>query len=110
VEFNLKTSFELPDPLNDITLTSPYRGGEYWSLAAGTGLAYQFADSFVGRLGVMYEWALGESQATIPTSRDNSTGNPTIDEFLDGIFEELDFDVSLEPRGWVAYVGLVWFP
>lgn len=110
VNFDLETSFDLPDPLNDITLTSPYRGGSYWSLAAGAGLAYQFADSFVGRIGVLYEWALTDSSATIPTSRTNSTGDPTIDEFLDDVFDELEFDVTLQPRGWVAYVGFLWYP
>lgn len=110
VDFDLTTAFDLPDPLNDLVLTSPYSGGAYWSLALGAGLAYQFADSFVGRLGVVYEWAITQSMESIPTDRTNSTGNPTIDEFLDGVFQDLEFEVTLEPRGLVAYVGLLWYP
>lgn len=110
VEYDLTTRFELPDPLNDIELYSPYRGSSYFTLAAGAGLAYELRRDLIGRLGFYYEWSLGESSDVVPTERAGSTGDPVLDEFLDGVFQDLQLDVSLEPEGWIAFVGLTWYP
>jgi hypothetical protein len=109
VEYDLTTRFDLPDPLNDIELLSPYRGSSYVTLAAGAGLAYEFQRTLVGRLGYYYEGSLGETSDTVPTERISSTGDPTIDDFLDSVFEELQLDVSLDPQGWIAFVGLTYY-
>ena len=106
VDFDLTTSFALPEPLNDIQLASPFRGSAYVSLAAGGGLAYELRRNLVARLGVYYEWALGDTSDVVPTERTSSTGDPAIDEFLDGVFQELQLDVSLEPQGWIAFGGI----
>jgi hypothetical protein len=109
VDFDMTTRFELPDPLNDIQLLSPYRGSSYFTVAAGGGLAYEFQRNLIGRLGFYYEWALGDSSDVVPTERTTSTGDPTLDDFLDGVFEDLQLDVSLEPQGWIAFVGFTYY-
>jgi len=106
VEYDMTTLFELPDPLDDVVLVSPYRGSSYTTLAAGAGLTYQLRDDLIGRLGFFYEWAQSRSTDRVPSLRRNSSGNDFIDDTLDLI----EFDIDLEPEGWVAFLGFTYFP
>lgn len=109
IDFDLTTHFDLPDPLSDIDLLSAFRGSSYFTLGAGGGLAYELQENLIARLGIFYEWSLADTTDVVPTERSGSTGDPTLDDFLDGVFEDLQLDVELEPRGWVAYLGFSYF-
>ena len=100
VNFDMTTTIPIPPPLNDAVLLSPYRGSSYWSLGAGGGLAYELSENWVARLEFYYEWALAESTASgVPTSLQDSTGN----QFVDDIMNSLEYDISIEPQGWLAF-------
>jgi len=105
VEVDMTAVLELPDPLEDVVLVSPYRGSSYTTLAAGAGLTYQLRDDLIARLGFFYEWAQSRSADRVPSVRQNSSGNDFIDDTLD----LLEFDVELEPEGWIAFLGFTYF-
>ncbi len=103
VNFDMTTTLPFPEPLNDAVLLSPYRGSSYWTLGAGGGLAYQLSENVYARLAVFYEWALNESKASaVPSTLMGSTGNA----FVDNVMNSLEYDISLEPRGWIAFFAI----
>lgn len=103
VDFDMTTRIPFPDPLNDAVMISPYRGSSYWTMGAGGGLAYQLSEHWYARGAFFYEWAMSESSASsVPSSLQGTTGN----DFVDGIMDSLEYDISLEPQGWIAFFGL----
>lgn len=103
VDFDMTTTLPFPDPLNDAVLRSPYRGSSYWSLGAGAGLAYRLSGHWYARLAFFYEWSLNESSASgVPSSLQGTTGNA----FVDDIMNALEYDISLDPQGWIGFAGI----
>jgi hypothetical protein len=103
VTFDMTTTIPIPPPLNDAVLLSPYRGSSYWSLGAGGGLAYELTENWIARLEFYYEWALAESTASgVPTTLQGSTGN----QFVDDIMNSLEYDISIEPQGWLGFASI----
>lgn len=102
VEFEMTTRLQFDPPLNDAVLEAPYSGSDYWSFGAGAGLSYQFSDEFLINWGFFYEWPLGTSKGRSRSTLVEETGNAFVDDILDG----LEYDVEIEPYGWIAFLEL----
>ncbi|MFT7668011.1 MAG: hypothetical protein ACI8X5_000697 [Planctomycetota bacterium] len=102
VEFEMESRLEFDPPLNDAVLVSPYSGSDYWSIGAGAGFAYQYSDSVLLSFGFFYELPLGASEGRSAASLKEATGN----SFVDNILDQLEYDVELEPRGWISFLRL----
>lgn len=100
-------SFEakLIQPLGEfesVRLVTPFSGGPYTTLGLGGGLAWQASEHVLWRLGAWYEWALSNPSDVSRVRRLNSSGN----DFLDAIFDDLELELEIEPRGPIAYTAL----
>jgi len=102
VEFDLTTRLRFDPPLEDAVLVAPYRGSDYWTLGAGAGLAYELSEDCVISLGGFYEWPLSQSEGRSRSRLEQETGNSFVDNLLDG----LEYDVEIEPRGWIAFLRI----
>ena len=102
VEFDMTTRLPFDPPLEDGVLQSQFKGDEYWTMAAGAGLAYELTPAWMLSLGFFYEWPLGTSDGRADATLAQSTGNA----FVDNILSALEYDVSLEPQGWIAFLNL----
>ena len=101
VEFEMTTTLPFDPPLDDAILRSPFSGGEYWSVGAGCGLAYELGRHWMVSLGFFYEWPLVKSEGRTGAELIQSTGN----DFVDDIMRQLEFDVEIEPQGWIAFLN-----
>lgn len=104
VEFDMTTRLEFDPPLNDAVLIAPYSGSDYWSLGAGAGLSYQFSQEVLVSWGFFYEWPLGLSKGRSTSELTQATGNSFVDDILDG----LQYDVEIEPEGWIAFFNIAY--
>jgi hypothetical protein len=102
VEFEMTTTLPFDPPLNDAVLVSPFKGGEYWSIGAGGGLAYQLDEAWMLSLGFFYEWPLTHSKGRAGSRLTQTTGN----DFVDNIMNSLEYDIEIEPQGWIAFLNL----
>lgn len=102
VEFDMTTRVPFDPPLNDAVMVASFKGSSYWTLGAGGGLAYQWSKAWLVSLGFFYEWPLGESSGHSAARLTQSTGN----DFVDDIFNSLEYDTTLEPEGWIAFLRI----
>ena len=102
VEFTMTTRLPFDPPLNDAILVSPYSGSAYWSIGAGGGLSYQWTEEWTLNLGFFYEWPLSKSKGRSGADLVQSTGNA----FVDNIMNALEYDIEIEPEGWIAFLEL----
>ncbi len=101
VEFDMTTRLPFDEPLQDAVLVAPFSGSSYWSVGAGGGLAYQVTDDLYAHLSIFYEWARDKSAGRSTSALTQLTTNDFVDNILDG----LQYDTTMEPEGWIAFLG-----
>lgn len=102
VEYDMTTRLPFDEPLEDAVMVAPYSGSSYWTAGAGGGLAYQATDHLYAHLSFFYEWPLGETSGRSTSELVQSTGNDFVDDILDG----LQYDTTMKPEGWIAFLGV----
>jgi hypothetical protein len=75
-----------------------FRGDEYVSFAASTGLLYQINKSLVLELSALYEWPLFETR---DKEVDLDLGLPSV--------PVIPIDTEIEPEGLIVLFGLTWY-
>lgn len=75
-----------------------FRGDDYVSVAASTGLVYQINRSLVFEVSALYEWPLG---STRDEDVELDLGLPSI--------PVIPIDTDLEPEGLIVLCGLTWY-
>ncbi len=101
VRFNMVTRIPL-GATGEAVLESPFRGSPYWTFAAGTGLAYLVSEDLSISLGVFYELPLSKSSGISDARLIKGSGN----DFIDNILDQLQFEVELEPFGWIGFLNI----
>ncbi|MDP6538628.1 MAG: hypothetical protein QF903_10390 [Planctomycetota bacterium] len=107
ISLDISTVLEFSEfgQFDDVVLAAAFDGDSYYTLSVGAGLIYQLRDNLVARFGFFYEVPQDTSTGIVDADPQNSSGNEFIDDSLDG----LQFDVEIEPAGWIAIGGLTWF-
>ncbi|MAF67589.1 MAG: hypothetical protein CMJ84_18280 [Planctomycetes bacterium] len=107
ISLDISTVLEFSEfgQFDDVVLAAPFDGDSYYTLSVGAGFIYQLRDNLVARFGFFYEMPGDVSEGLVDAEPQNSSGNEFIDDSLDG----LQFDVEIEPAGWIAFGGLTWF-
>ncbi len=104
VEFEMTSRLPFDPPLEDGILISQFEGSSYWSLAAGGGLSYELNKDWLVSLGFFYEWPLSTSDGVTGAELAQTTGNA----FVDDILRALEYDVELQPEGWIAFLTMTY--
>jgi hypothetical protein len=102
VEFDMTVRLPFDDPLQDAVMVAPYSGTSYWTWGVGGGLAYQVTDNLLIDLSVYYERSMNRSSGRSTSTLAQSTGN----DFVDNIFNGLQYDTTMRPEGWIGFLRL----